>query len=143
MHPFLDNPALKVYALTCSILVLHMFFLGFWTGATRARRKSFVNPEDTSDGKIAEAEHPDVLRVKRAHMNAIENVPLFFAIGLLYALSGASTLGAQAYCYTFLGARILHSIFYLRGIQPFRSIAYGIGALATLGMLVHVIRMAI
>ena len=59
------------------------------------------------------------------------------------AITGPSQLGAQVYFFTFLGARILHSIFYLAQKQPFRTISFAIGALAITGMGVHVIRVAV
>ena len=69
--------------------------------------------------------------------------PVVGGVGLLYAFSGPSKVGAQAYFFTFVGARILHSIFYLWGRQPFRTLCFAIGALATIGMAVHVLRVAI
>jgi len=140
-----SDPALGTYAIVASLVGVHLILLAFWTGTVRARNKKFVNPEDAGafKGDQAEADHPDVLRVKRAHQNALENAVPFFAIGLLYALSGPSRLGAQAYFFTFLGARVLHSVFYLAQKQPFRTMMFAIGALATIGMAVHVLRVAI
>jgi glutathione S-transferase len=101
-----------------------------------------VNPEDkvVNKGELAEQEHDDVLRIKRAHINALENAVPFFVIGALYVATGATKTGAQLYCYTFLAARLLHSVFYLAGKQPFRTLSFGVGALANLGMAYHVIR---
>lgn len=145
MQSFADNPALKLYALVAALVGLHLLLLALWTGTVRTRRKQWVNPEDAalSKGTQASEDHPDVLRVKRAHQNALENAVPFLAIGLVYALSGASKTGAQAYFFTFLGARVLHSIFYLWGRQPFRTLMFVVGVLAMLGMAVHVIRAAI
>lgn len=142
---FTDNYALKIFALVAAIHGIHMLLLAFWTGTVRAMRKTFVNPEDAALNKAsaAEQDHPDVQRVKRAHQNALENSVPFFIVGLLYALSSPSKLGAQAYLFTFLGARLLHTIFYLWGKQPFRTMMFAIGALATIGMGVHVIRTVI
>ena len=39
--------------------------------------------------------------------------------------------------------RVLHSIFYLWGRQPFRTITFAIGALSLIGMRVQVIMAAI
>jgi prostaglandin-E synthase 1 len=141
----LTNPAFAPYAIAAGILGAHLILLAFWTGTVRAMKKQFVNPEDAKLNKAdaSEVEHPDVLRTKRAHQNALENAVPFFAVGALYVATGASVTGAKAYCFTFLAARLLHSVFYLRGIQPFRTISFAIGALATLGMAVHVVRAAL
>jgi glutathione S-transferase len=145
MQPLLDNPALKLYALVGALIAVHLVLLAFWTGTVRAKHKTWVNPEDAAlnKGTQAESDHPDTLRAKRAHQNAMESAIPFFAVGLLYALTAPSQLGAQAYFFTFLGARVLHSIFYLAGKQPFRTIMFAIGSLAILGMAVHVIRVVV
>ena len=137
--------AFRLYAIVATIVSLHIIALALWTGSVRARRKVYVNPEDVAmlKGTGGEHDHPDVLRVKRAHMNLLENAVPFLVIGALYALCSPSTLGAQAYFFTFLGARLLHSVFYLWGKQPFRTLTFAIGVLAVVGMAIHVIRVAV
>ncbi len=137
--------AMKVYAITATIVALHLIALAFWTGTVRVMRKTYVNPEDAKLNKTkeAEADHPDVQRVKRAHTNLLENAIPFFAVGFLYAMTEPSVLGAQAYFWTFVGARLLHTVFYLAGKQPFRTMMFAIGALAVIGMGVHVLRVVI
>src|SRR5512144_2694499 len=117
-----ENPALKVYAISGSIIAVQLLLLALWTGTVRVKNKTWVNPEDAqlNKGQQADADHPDVQRVKRAHQNALENAVPFFAIGLLYALTGPTPGAAQIYFYVFVAARVLHSIFYLWGRQPFR-----------------------
>jgi uncharacterized MAPEG superfamily protein len=140
-----DDPILKLWALVSTLVALHLVLLALWTGTVRTRHKTFTNPEDAValKGTKVESDHPDVLRVKRAHQNALENAIPFFAIGFMYALSKPSMIGAQAYFFTFLGARVLHSLFYLWGKQPFRTLMFVIGVAAMVGMGVHVIRHAI
>lgn len=145
MAAFSDNPALKLYALVAAISSLHLILLALWTGTVRVRAKQWVNPEDAAlnKGEQKDQDHPDVQRVKRAHQNALENAIPFFALGLLYALSGASKTGAQAYFFTFLGARLLHTVFYLWGRQPFRTLMFAVGVFAMIGMAVQIIRVAV
>jgi uncharacterized MAPEG superfamily protein len=137
--------AFRIYTLCATILALHMIALAGWTGTVRALRKQYVNPEDAKLNKASEAEadHPDVARVKRAHQNAIENAIPFFVVGALYAASGPSHTGAVAYFGTFTAMRLLHSVFYLWGKQPFRTMSFAIGVLAVIGMAVHVLRAAL
>jgi glutathione S-transferase len=141
----LENPAVHLYAIAASVLGIHLLLLALWTGTVRAQRKTFVNPEDAKLNKSTpvEEDHPDVLRVKRAHMNAIENDIPFFVIGLLYALTAPSRTGALAYFGVFVATRLLHTAFYLAGRQPFRTMMFVLGLLATVGMGVHVIRFAL
>ncbi len=141
MNPLLD-PAFRYYALAASVVALHLIALALWTGTVRVRNKQWVNPEDAkmNKGTQVESDHPDVLRVKRAHMNLMESAIPFFAVGFLYAATGATAFGAKAYFGTFVGVRILHTIFYLAGKQPFRTLSFAIGVATIIGMAVHVIR---
>ena len=41
------------------------------------------------------------------------------------------------YCAVFTVARILHTIFYLNAMQPWRTIAYTVGAIAMLALIIH------
>jgi uncharacterized MAPEG superfamily protein len=61
----------------------------------------------------------------------------------IYVATGASHQGALIYCGTFVVVRFLHSIFYLAGVQPFRTITFAIGVLTIIGMAVHVLQAAI
>jgi len=132
-------PQFKLYAACCVILSLQMLLLGAMTAATRASRKVYVNPEDDKvspkDAKFLEAgEHPDVARVIRAHRNMLETLPLFFALGLVFVLSHGSMLGAEICFGGFTIGRILHSIAYIKGLQPWRTMAFGIVILSLFGL---------
>lgn len=141
----LDDPAFRTYALTSSILGVHMVTLALWTSTVRVLRKQWVNPEDAklSKGEKVDVEHPDVARVKRAHANAIENAIPFFVVAGLYISSNPPASGVAVYLWTFVAARLLHTVFYLWGRQPFRTLSFAVGVLAILGMALHVIRHAI
>lgn len=142
MNLFTELPALKSYALASVLVGLNMIVLAGMTGSARGKTKSFNNPEDARGGPVGQI-HDEVGRIKRAHQNAIESAIMFYPIGLLYALAGASDLGAKAYFFTYAGARILHSIVYLKHLQPWRTIMYGVGTLAIVGMMAHLVRVAL
>jgi glutathione S-transferase len=145
MNPLFETPVFKLYALAAAIVAVQMLLLALWTGTVRALRKKWVNPEDAvlNKGDQVELDHADVQRVKRAHQNLIENAVPFFAVGLLYALTGPSVLLAEILFFTFVGARLLHTAFYLAGKQPFRTMMFAIGVLTILAMAVQVIRAAV
>ncbi len=137
------EPAFRYYALAATVVALHLVLLSNYTGFTRLRRKQFINPEDAArftKGPPAADDHPDVLRVKRAHQNLVENAIPFFVVGALYAATGATATGAKAYFGVFVAARVLHTVAYLAGKQPWRTLAFGVGLLAIAGMAAHVIR---
>jgi microsomal prostaglandin-E synthase 1 len=129
-----------VYAICCSVLSLQMLLLAGVTAARRAKHKGYSNPEDVAvsfaEARLIEgAEHPEVARVIRAHRNLQESLPMFFALGLIYVLAGAPALGAKVCFVGFTAARVLHTIAYLKGLQPWRTVMYAIGSLALVGMI--------
>lgn len=141
----LQTPQFSLYAIFATVLALQLVVLAFWTGTMRVLHKRYVHPEDAAIAKqsLAESEHDSVLRARDAHRNALENAVPFFAIGFLYAAGGPTKDGALIYFGTFTAARILHSVFFLWGKQPYRTLMFAIGALALVGMGVHVIGKAI
>lgn len=143
MPTLIADPQFKFYAICAVILSFLMLALGFMTAARRAKHKGYMNPEDTvvssKDATLVEGvEHPDVARVIRAHRNLLESLPLFFALGLICVLVGIAPLGAKICFGAFTGARVLHAIVYIRGLQPWRTIFYAIGALSLVGMMVQI-----
>lgn len=144
MEPFLGNPAFRTYAVCVALLVIKMIASAAYTASQRARVKGYVNPEDAAvaggtELAASEIEQPEVARALRIQRNDLENIPLFFAIGLVYALLGASSFGATVYFWVFTMARILHTLAYIRNMQPARAICWGIGVLCLIGMSVAVI----
>jgi uncharacterized MAPEG superfamily protein len=134
----LAAPTVHLYAVVALLLVLKMVAVGFYTSAVRIRRRVFATPEDYALRNLAPAGVPDedVERVRRAHRNDLENVLPFLVVGLLYALTGPSLAAARIYLIGFLVARTLHSVFYIRAMQPHRTIAFTVGMVLMLAMLV-------
>lgn len=136
-------PVLQLYALSSAIVILTMYGLGVLTAKKRAEKKVVINPEDVkvnSGAKVSDEEHPEVLRVKRAHLNAMENALPFFVIGFLYALTEPSVLMAKVLFFTFIGVRLFHAAFYVNAKQPFRTASFAVGAVVNLVMLAQVLR---
>jgi uncharacterized MAPEG superfamily protein len=141
MEGLMNNAAFQVYAACSAILVLKMFAVTIATGIARTRTKATTNPEDAPmlGYTVRSDEPPEVQRVHRLHRNDMENIPAFFAIGLIYVLIGASAVAAQAYFITFTVARILHTVTYLAHLQPWRTITFTIGFLCMLGISIQVL----
>lgn len=137
------NPAFRTYALCSAILGVKMLLSAVYTGTRRQKTQGFINAEDAATfgqpGATAGIEEaPAVAHALRIQRNDLENLPLFFAVGLLYVLTGATPFSAAVYCWTFTIARIAHTIAYTYQLQPWRALSYGVGALATLGMIVQI-----
>jgi uncharacterized MAPEG superfamily protein len=141
MPQMMNDPAFRAYSIACSILVFKMFAVALMTAATRSRLKQFLNPEDARvlGGADVAQEHPEVQRMLRMHRNDLENILPFFTVGLIFVLMGVSAFGAQVYCYTFTGARIVHTVTYLARLQPWRTMAFVLGLVCMVGMLVQIL----
>jgi glutathione S-transferase len=116
-----------------------MSALSFIQGRARTAAKVFVNPEDAAlyDKTPAAEEVPTVQRAAKAWLNDLENIPIFLILALVYAIAGLSLTAFIIYCAVFTLARILHTIFYLNAMQPWRTIAYTVGALTSLALMIH------
>lgn len=146
MDVLVNNPAFKTYALCSAILALKMILSAVYTAVTRARRAGYVNPEDAAvfgkGATAAEVERPAVAHALRIQRNDLENIPAFFAIGLIYVLLGASPFGAAVYLWTFTIARVLHTLVYMGHLQPWRAITYFVGVACMIGMIAQIIARA-
>lgn len=144
MDTFLANPAFRTYAFCCAILGLKMLYSGVWTGTRRQKYGGFINQEDATVFGPAGAsalpqEAPEVAHALRIQRNDLEAIPLFFAIGLVYVLAGASPFGAKFFCWTFTLARLAHTYCYQNHIQPWRAVSFIIGSIATVGMILSIL----
>ena len=81
-----------------------------------------------------------VARVLRAHRNAADNILPFAVLGLLFVLWGAMPMLTAIFCGVFVVARLTHSFSYLGERQPWRTVSFGVGALATLVMVGFLVR---
>lgn len=72
-------------------------------------------------------ELPQVRRAARAWTNDLENIPLFFVLGALaVVLRTPDALTGLLFC-VFTAVRVVHTLAYLGGWQPWRTLAYGAG----------------
>jgi glutathione S-transferase len=130
---------MRLYALTTIVLALKMFAISIVQGRARTSANAFANPEDAAmfGGTIVPQEVAGVQRAAKAWMNDLENIPIFLILALIYAIAGLSGTAFIVYCVVFTVARILHTIFYLNAMQPWRTIAYTVGALTSLALMIH------
>lgn len=144
MEALLENPAFRAYAICSAILGVKMFASAFYTGTRRQKVNGFINLEDAKafgqPGSIAVGEEtPAVAHALRIQRNDLENIPLFFAVGLIYVLSGASSTGASILFSIFTLARVAHTLAYMWRLQPARAICFVIGMTSTLVMIFRIV----
>lgn len=137
------NSAFPVFAVCAAILVIKMMLVGHYTALVRIRKKTYLNPEDARQfagiDQVQSSEDPDVDRGLRAHRNDLESTVPFLAIGLIYLLMGASAALATWLFIVFTAFRCLFSVFYLRGMQPWRSLSFTVAEICVVVMLVQIV----
>lgn len=137
MNALLHTPAFGAYAVSSLTLVGLLQFLAYRTGGVRTNARAVVNPEDVrvyAGASVVEVEHPDVQRVKRAHLNLLENSVPFFVVGFLFALTEPRLLTAASLYGVFVASRVLHAVVYLSKRQPLRSAAWFVGVVSVVLM---------
>lgn len=128
--------AVHWYAVATVLLFLKMFATALYQGYHRIGKQTFKTPEDAElvGKEPASEELPEVQRAAKAWMNDLENIPIFLGLGVAYILVEASPVFAGWLFMIFTAARYLHTFFYLRAMQPWRTLAYLIGIACMFGM---------
>lgn len=142
MPAFTELPAFAALILFSVLLALKMGAVAFVTANARFKSKVVINPEDVpvNPGSRSEPEEaPGTLRAKRAHLNDVENIPVFMILALLFTLTGCSATAGWLYFGVYFVARTLHTICYLGSIQPWRTAAFAIGQLTQLGIMIQLL----
>ena len=135
-------PAFEALVIFSVLLALKMGAVAFVTSKARFDAKVVVNPEDVPVNPGSRPEHEEAaatLRAKRAHLNDVENIPVFMVLALLFTLTGSSATAGWVYFGVYFVARTLHTIFYLKAVQPWRTAAFALGQLTQLGMMVQLL----
>jgi glutathione S-transferase len=117
----LHNPVFAAYAVSAAIMILKAVSMSWLTVARMLKANGgFRNPEDLRKTPFNPNPDPqqlerndDVDRVRRIHLNDLENIPFFLAAGLLYVLTDPSLLLARGLFFGYVVTRLLHFAAYL------------------------------
>jgi uncharacterized MAPEG superfamily protein len=141
MYGIPEHPPLYWYALCAVVLFGKMLVLSLFQGYYRIGKGKFKNPEDArvTGREPVDEELPQVQRAARAWLNDLENIPIFLALGIAYVQLGCAPQLAPWLFGGFTLARILHSLCYLLGLQPWRTLAYVGGIVATAWLCVEIL----
>ena len=126
----------EIYVICAAILVGNLLFLANGTAVTRAKAGKFRNPEDGKLNKTGQLQEDDdgmTARYRRAHLNALENILPWLPMAYLYVATKPSTTIATILLVGFTGFRLLHSFAYIKRLQPWRTIGFGVAALILVG----------
>ena len=126
-------PALPAFVLTLTALTAKSTGLSLLQVVARLKARTFPLPEDARLMKMAPSsqEAPFVARCANVWRNDLENVPIFLAAALGFTLLGGSAQAAAWLFGLFVAARTIHTVVYLRGLQPWRAVSYLAGLALT------------
>ncbi|XP_050421482.1 microsomal glutathione S-transferase 1-like [Adelges cooleyi] len=128
----LANPVFSCYLFYVSLLTVKLMIMSLLTGFQRFKKQAVINPEDTFLGAEIKIDD-DVERVRRAHLNDLENIPPFMVIALAYLFTNPSYKVASNLFRLFTASRFLHTLIYAVFVmpQPTRAILFWIGFVIT------------
>lgn len=116
-----QNPVFATYLIAAALMILKAASMSWLTVVQMMRfNGGFRSPEDLR--KTALNPNPDpsqlgpnepVDRIRRIHLNDLENIPFFLGAGLIFVLTGPPLLLSQALLYGYVVTRLLHFVAYL------------------------------
>jgi len=148
----MENPVFVTYMIAGSIMILKLMGQGWMTVFRMLKVDAgFVTPEDLQAGPINRNPRPEQLelndyvdRSRRMHRNDLENIPAFLACGLLFVAAAPSYLFANILMYSFVGARLLHTLAYAtKQRHEVRATLYSIGSVVVIVMAAYVLAVVI
>lgn len=117
----LSNPLFATYVIAAAIMILKAASMSWLTVVRMMQVKGgFRSPEDLrrtplnpqpDPGQLAPNDAVD--RIRRIHLNDLENIPFFLAAGFLFVLSEPSLGLARLLLYGYVVTRLLHFLAYL------------------------------
>ncbi|VVC40312.1 Membrane associated eicosanoid/glutathione metabolism-like domain,Membrane-associated [Cinara cedri] len=138
-----DDGLFRTFLFYSAILVLKVLAMALLTGKHRFTKKVFANPEDTIVNKKYKVKYDDedVERVRRAHLNDLENIPFFIIACFGYLLTNPTVFIATNLIRLFVLGRIVHTIVYAVVVlpQPSRALAWFLGYGITIYMAAQVV----
>ncbi len=95
------------------VSVAFTYFGKLWQKRFSSSWQVFLNPEDSKLYGGESEKDSDVERVRRAHLNDMENIYLFFFLSAFYLMTGPNPLIAVNLVRVFAVSRIFHTVCYL------------------------------
>ena len=116
----LQNPLFATYVIAATIMILKAVSMSWLTVLQMFRvNGGYRSPEDVKKTLMNPKASPDqtqpneaVERIRRIHLNDLENIPFFLVAGLFFVLTQPSLLLAQVLLYGYVATRMLHFLAY-------------------------------
>merc|ERR1711992_161149 len=120
-----DQELFQAYAFYAGIVTAKMLVMSFLTARQRFRTGVFISSEDAKQPGTKTGVHEDVERVRRAHLNDMENILPFFCLAILYIFTEPALSTATLLFRIFAACRIVHTIAYVLPLpQPTRTLSF-------------------
>ncbi len=148
----LQDPLFATYVIAATLMILKAVSMSWLTVVRMMQaRGGFRSPEDLKKTPLNPAPHADQLapdervdRIRRIHLNDLENLPFFLASGFLYVLTQPPLLLAQLLLYGYVASRLLHFLAYLTArTHDTRATLWTVGSLILIFMTVRTLLAAI
>jgi glutathione S-transferase len=142
----LQNPLFATYVIAATLMILKAVSMSWLTVARMMSVKGgFRSPEDLKKTPLNPAPDPKQIepdervdRIRRIHLNDLENLPFFLVAGFLYVLTQPSLLLAQVLLYGYVVSRLLHFAAYLTSrTHDTRAALWTVGSLILVFMTVR------
>jgi glutathione S-transferase len=142
----LQNPLFATYVVAATLMILKAVAMSWLTVARMLQANGgFRSPEDIRKTAMNPRPEPRQLlpderveRIRRIHLNDLENLPFFLVAGLLYVLTAPPLWLAQALLYGYVLSRLLHFAAYLTArTHDLRATLWTVGSLILLFMTVR------
>jgi glutathione S-transferase len=139
----LQNPLFATYVIAATLMILKAVSMSWLTVVRMMSEKGgFRSPEDLRKTPLNPTPHPQqvapnerVERIRRIHLNDLENLPFFLVAGLLYIMTGPSLWLAQVLLYGYVVSRFLHFAAYLSAqTHDLRATLWTVGSLILIFM---------
>ena len=148
----LQDPLFATYAIAATLMILKAVSMS-WLTVVRmmSARAGFRSPEDLRKTPLNPNPNPQQLepnesveRIRRIHLNDLENLPFFLVAGFLYVLTQPSLRMAQMLLYGYVVSRALHFLAYLTArTHDTRATLWTIGSLILIFMTVRTLLAAL
>jgi glutathione S-transferase len=139
----LQNPVFATYVIAASIMILKAVAMSWLTVLRMMQEKGgFRSPEDLRKTPLnpqpdAKQLQPNerVDRIRRIHLNDLENLPFFLVAGLLFVLTNPSLLLTRWLLYGYVVSRLLHfAAYFTAQTHDMRATLWTIGSLILIFM---------
>jgi glutathione S-transferase len=143
-----DNPVFAAYAIAAALMTLKAIAMSWLTVLRMMQEKGgYRSPEDLRKTPLNPDPRPEQLlpnerveRIRRIHLNDLENLPFFLAAGLLYVLTQPSPGLARVLFYGYAISRLLHfAAYFTAQTHDMRATLWTIGSLIMIYMSVMVL----